>query len=109
MPDPFLAAKLLNMSRENLGKCIKKIPAMDGGKKHLKKANLCNDEECRLCCEEHSIESPKHIFSECVAMADTRQGFFNDPYPTQLVGRMSLCQVAELVFVDTICDLIDID
>ena len=24
MPDPFLAAKLMNMSRENLGKCIKK-------------------------------------------------------------------------------------
>ena len=27
----------------------------------------------------------------------------------QLVGRASLCQVSELVFVDTICDLIDKD
>ena len=49
------------------------------------------------------------FFSECVAMADTRLGLFNDPHPSQLVGRMSLCQVSELVFVDKICDLIDID
>ncbi len=50
-----------------------------------------------------------HIFSECVAMANTRQGLFNYPFPMQLVGRASLCQVAELVFIDTICDLIDKD
>ena len=83
--------------------------AMAGGKKHLKIAKLCNDAECRLCCKEGSIESPIHIFSECVAMANTRQGLFNDPFPMQLVGRMSLGQVAELVFVDMIRDLIDID
>ena len=31
------------------------------------------------------------------------------PNPTQVVGRESLCQVAELVFIDTVCDLMDID
>ena len=82
---------------------------MAGGKKHLTVAKLCNDEECRLSCEGGSEESPIHIFSECVAMATTRQGLFNYPYPTQLVGRTSLCQVSMLVFVDSICDLIDKD
>ena len=80
---------------------------MAGGNKHLTVAKLCNDVECRLCCEEGSEESPIHIFSEFVAMANTRQGLFNNPFPTQLVGRESLCQVSELVFVDTIHDLID--
>ena len=102
MPDPYLAAKLMNMSRDNLGKCIKKNSGHGWWKKNLKKTKLCNDEE-------NSIKSPIHIFSECVAMADTRMGLFNDPNPTQLVDRMSLCQVSDLVFVDMICDLIDID
>ena len=37
-------------------------------------------------CEGGSEESPIHIFSECVAMATTRQGLFNYPYPLQQVG-----------------------
>ena len=109
MPDPFLASKLMNISRENLGKCIQFFSGHGWWKKHLKTANLRNNNECRLCCEEGSVESPIHIFSECVALADTRMGLFNDPFPMQLVGRQSLCQVAELVFVGTICDLIDSD
>ena len=79
---------------------------MDGGKKHLNTANLSSNHECRLCCEEGSVESPIHIFSECAALADTRMGLFNDPYLTQQVGRDSLCQVAKLIFVDTVRDLI---
>ena len=109
MPDPCLASKLMNMSRENLGKCIKLFSGHGWWKKHLKTANLCNDNEYRLCCEEGSVESPIHILSECVALVDTRMGLFNDPFPTQLVGRQSLCQVTELVFVDMIRDLIDSD
>ena len=108
-PDPFLATKLINMSRENLGMCIQFFSGLGWWKKHLTVAKLCNDEECRLCCEGGSEESPIHIFSECVAMATTRQVLFNDPYPTQQVGRLSLCQVSQLVFVDSICDLIDKD
>ena len=46
---------------------------------------------------------------ECVALADTRMGLFNDPFPTQQVGRESLCQVAKLFYIDTVCDLIDSD
>ena len=105
----FWLLSYLTYQERILARALNFFPRHGWRKKHLKKANICNDEECRLCCEENSIESPIHIFSECVAMADTRQGLFNDPYPTQLVGRMSLCQVSELVFVDTICDLIDID
>ena len=106
-PDPFLANKIMNMSRENLGMCIQFFSGHGWWKKHLTVAKLCNDVECRLCCEEGSEESPIHIFSECVAMANTRQGLFNNPFPMQLVGRESLCQVSKLVFVDMICDLID--
>ena len=47
--------------------------------------------------------------NECVAMVSTCQGLFDDPFPTQLVGRMSLCQVAELALVSTVRDLTDID
>ena len=107
--DPFLANKLMNMSRENLGMSIQFFSGHGWWKKHLTVANLCNDVECRLCCEEGSEESPIHIFSECVALENTQQGLFNYPFPLQLVGRVSLCQVSELVFVDTVCDLIDKD
>ena len=100
-PDPFLASKLMNMSRENLGMCIQFFTGHGWWKKHLKIAKLCNDAKCRLCCEEGSIESPIHIFSECVAMEATRQGLFNYPFPMQQVGMMSICQVAELVFIDS--------
>ena len=95
-PDPYLASKLMNMSREYLGKCIQFFTGHGWWQKHLTVANLCNDEECRLCCEGGSEETPIHIFEECVAMASSRQGLFNNPYPTQVVGRESLCQVAEL-------------
>ena len=60
---------------------------MDGGKKHLNTDNLSSNYECRLCCEEGSVESPIHIFLECVALADTRMGLFNNPFPMQQVGR----------------------
>ena len=50
-----------------------------------------------------------YTFSQNVLQWQTRQGLFNCPFPTQLVGRASLCQVSKLVFVDTICDLIDKD
>ena len=39
-PDPMLAAKLLNMSREHLGWCIKFFTGHGWWKKHLKLANL---------------------------------------------------------------------
>ena len=54
-----------------------------------------------------------NITSSFFKMRGTHQiserGLFNDPYPMQLEGRESLCQVAELIFVDTVRDLIDSD
>ena len=49
------------------------------------------------------------MFEECVAKASSRQGLYNNPYPTQVVGRESLCKVAELALLDTVCDLTDIN
>ena len=46
-PDPILAAKLLNMSREHLGWCIQFFTGHGWWKKHLKLANLCNDSICQ--------------------------------------------------------------
>ena len=60
-PDPILAAKLLNMSREHLGWCIQFFTCHGWWKKHLKLANLCNDSICRLCKQPNSIESPIHF------------------------------------------------
>ena len=108
-PDPCLASKLMNMSREYLGKCIPFFTGHGWGQKHLTVVNLCNDEECRLCCKGCSEETPIHIFEECVAIASSRQGLFNNPYPTQVVSRESLCQVAELALIDTVHDLTDIN
>ena len=107
--DPILATKLMNMSRENLGKSIQFLSGHGWWKKHLNTANLSGNQECRLCCEECSKETPIHIFSECAALADTRRILFNDQYPTQQVGRELLCQVVELIFIDTVRDLIDSD
>ena len=59
-PDPILAAKLLNMSREHLGWLVEK--------KHLKLANLCNDSICQLCKQPNSTESPIHLFTECTEL-----------------------------------------
>ena len=42
-------------------------------------------------------------------MVATRQEIFNSPFPTQQLGRMSLCQVTELALVDSVRDLTDID
>ena len=52
--------------------------------------NLSNMAECRLCKVNDSVESPIHIFLECVAMAATRQGLFNDPFPTQQQHRLTV-------------------
>ena len=109
MPDPYLAAKLMNLSREYLGKCIQFFTSHGWWNKHLNAAKLNNSTECRLCFELDSVESPIHIFEECVAMVTTRQGLFNDPYSTQLIGRLSLCQVAELALVDSVRNLTDIN
>ena len=109
MPDPHLAAKLMNLSREYLGKCIQFFTGHGWWNKHLNIANLNNSIECRLCFETDSVESPIHIFEECIAMIPIRQGLFNDPFPTQLLGRLSLCQVTELALVDSVCDLTDIN
>ena len=109
MPDPYLTSKLLNMPREQLGKCIQFFTGHGWWKKHLKLTKLCNNEICHLCKLPDSIESPINIFSECTAMTATRQELFNDPYPTQLSGNNQLCQVAEFALVDRVCDLINID
>ena len=107
MPDPYLASKLLNLSRENLGKCVQFLTGHGWWNKHLKLANLSNTSECRLCYEDD--ESPIHIFSECVAMVTTRQELFNSSYPSQELGRALLCQIVELALIDSVRELMDID
>ena len=97
----------MNISRENLGKSIQFLSGHGWWKKHLTTANLSGNQECRLCCEEGSEETPIHIFSECEALTDTRRILFSDPYPMQQVGRESLCHVVELIFIDTVHNLID--
>ena len=42
-------------------------------------------------------------------MTTTRQGLFNDPFPSQQLGKNQLCQVAELALIDIVLDLTDID
>ena len=103
IPDPYLASKLMNLLRENLGKCIQFFTSHGWWNKHLKLTNLSNTSECRLYYRDD--ESPIHIFSECVAMVATRQELFNSSFPTQQLGRMSLCQVIELALVDSVCEL----
>ena len=60
-------------------------------------------------CAHVLITRNVHVANFIETLATTRQGLFNDPSPSQQVGRTSLCQVSELVFVDLICDLIDKD
>ena len=108
-PDPMLAAKLLNMSREHLGWCIQFFTGHGWWKKHLKLANLCNDNICRLCKRPNSIKSHINLFTECTELSAIRQELFNDPYPSQLVIHNQLCQVTEFALIGRVCDLINID
>ena len=108
-PDPMLAAKLLNMSREHLGWCIQFFTGHGWWKKHLKLANLCNDSICRLCKRPNSIESPIHLFTECTELTAIRQELFNNPYPSNLTIHNQLCQVTEFALIGRVCDLINID
>ena len=100
--------KLMNMSRENLRKSIfKKIPAMDGGKNTLIQLTLVATMSADSVVKKVQLNHQYTFFSECVALSDTRMGLFNKLFPMQQVGRESLRQVAELIFVDTVRDLID--
>ena len=42
-------------------------------------------------------------------MTATRQGLFNDSFPSQLLGNNQLCQAAEFALIDRVCDFIYID
>ena len=42
-------------------------------------------------------------------MVAMRQELFNNSYPTQQLGRMSLCQVVELALIDSVHEMTDID
>ena len=107
--DPILASKLINMSREDLGKCIQFFTGHGWWQKYLSIVNLSNNSQCRLCEEDGCEETPIHIFTECEALANTRMALFGVPYPTREVGRESLCQVVELIFVDTVRELMDLE
>ena len=97
------------MSREDLGKCIQFFIGHGWWQKHLHLAKLSDNPQCRLCEEDGCEETPIHIFTECVALANTRMALFGAQYPTKEVGRESLCQVIELILVDTVCKLIDLE
>ena len=77
--------------------------------KHLHTANLSDNPQCRLCEEDGCEETPIHIFIECLALVNTRLAMFGAQYPTREVGRESLCQVVELISIDTVRDLIDLE
>ena len=95
----------MQLSRDYLGKCIQFFSGHGWWKKHLRIAQLCRDNECRLCCEEGAIKCPIHFFSECPALADVRCELFNDSLPTQLMGQQYLCHVVELILHGSLLDL----
>ena len=106
-PDPFLATKLLSMSRKHLGYNIQFFSGHGWWRKHLMTAKLSKSDKCWLCLEDQAVETPIHIFSECPAMAGFRQVLFNDTYPSQHTGQQSLCQVTELALHGSVQDLIE--
>ena len=106
-PDPYLATKLLQMSRKHLGFNIQFFSGHGWWRKHLMTAKLSKSDKCRLCLEDQAVKSPIHIFSECPALAGFRQVLFNDTYPSQHTGQQSLCQVTELALHGSVQELIE--
>ena len=106
-PDPLLANTLINMSRADQGRCIQFFTGHGWWQKHLQVTKLSDNRQCRLCLEDECEETPIHIFTECEALVTTRLALFGVRYPTREVGRGSLCQVIELILVDSVCKLID--
>ena len=64
-PDPYLATKLLQMSRKHLGFNIQFFSGHGWWRKHLMTAKLSKSDKCRLCLEDQAVKNPIHIFSEC--------------------------------------------
>ena len=60
---------------------------------------------CQLFVDFHLICQS----SGCEALASARLALFGVPFPTREVGRESLCQVVELIFIDTVRELIDLE
>ena len=106
-PDPYLATKLLQMSRKHLGFNIQFFSGHGWWRKHLKTAKLSKSDKCWLCLEDQAVKSPIHIFSECPALAGFRQVLFNDTYPSQHTGQQSWCQVTELALHGSVQELIE--
>ena len=92
-PDSFLAFKLMQMSREYLGKSIQLFSGHGWWKKHLKIANLSNDDECCLCCEKGAIEYPIHFFTNCPALADVRLHLMSPFQPSKWVDNLCVRSV----------------
>ena len=106
-PDPFLAIKLLKMSRKHLGYNIQFFSGHGWWRKHLMTAKLSKSDKCRLCLEDQAVKTSIHIFSECPAMAGFRKVLFNDTYPSQHTGQQSLCQITELALHGSVQELIE--
>ena len=97
------------MSREELGRCIQFFTGHGWWQKHLFIAKLSDNPQCRLCEEDGCEKTPIHIFTKCEALVNTRLALFGAQYPTKEIGRESLCQVIELISIDTVCELIDLE
>ena len=106
-PDPFLATKLLQMSRKHLGYNIQFFSGHGWWRRHLMTAKLSKSDKCWLCLEDQAVKCPIHLFSECPALAGFKQVLFNDTYPSQHTGQQSLCKVTELALHGSIQELIE--
>ena len=62
-PEPYLATKLLQMSRKHLGFNIQLFSGHGWWRKHLMTAKLSKSDKCRLCLEDQAVKNPIHFFS----------------------------------------------
>ena len=76
-------------------------------RKHLKVANLEQDDTCRLCLE--GIESPEHLFDDCPALAGVRLEIFGQKFPDRTPNRLDVRKLNAFVSVDSVRELIDIE
>ena len=109
-PDPFLATKLMNMSRENLGKSIQFFFFSHGWwKKTLIQLTSVATMSADCVAKRVQLNHQYTFFQNVLHSLIPEWGCLTTPIPTQQVRRESLCQVAKLIFIDTVRDLIDSD
>ena len=83
-PSAEISKELMALDKKSVRKIVSFLTGFGPFKKHLKKFNPSADEsdECRVCLEGGSEETPYHLLFDCEAVQWDRELIFGQKWPT---------------------------